>query len=112
MTLSPHQRINVAMALGIKLRGKMTYECTVTPFSARPEPMVRLSFTVEADSPTHAASEAAQQCAAHIAGTPGFVAPQNDGTFIATIGRQHPSETGITTHGFSVRIIVAPAGPK
>ena len=106
MTLSPHQRINVALATGIKLRGKMTYQCTVTPMTARPEPIVRLSFTVEADSPTHAAAEAAQQCAAHIDGQPGFVAPQNDGAFIACIGRQHPSETGLTTHGFSVRITV------
>jgi hypothetical protein len=106
MTLSPHQRINLAMARGIKLRGKMTYECTVTPLTARPEPMVRYTLTVEADSPTHAASEAANHCAAKIDGQPGFVAPQTDGTFIACIGRQHPSETGITTHGFSVRVTV------
>jgi hypothetical protein len=89
----------------------MKYECTVVPLTARPEPMARYTFTVEADSPHGAASEAARHCATGwFDGTPGFVAPQNDGTFIATIGRQVPAHDGICTHGFSVRIKVAPAG--
>lgn len=90
----------------MKLRGKMKYGCTVTALTARPEPLARYTFTVEADSPTHAAGEAAQHCAAKVDGLPGFVAPQADGTFIACVGRQHPSDTGLTTHGFSIRITV------
>jgi hypothetical protein len=85
----------------------MTYECTVTPLTTRPEPLVYTAFAVEADSPVHAAQETAQLCAAQIEGTPGFIAPQRDGTFIATIGRQHPARDGICTHGFSIKITVA-----
>jgi hypothetical protein len=84
----------------------MKYECTVTALTARPEPMVRYTFTVEADTEIQAAMEAAAECAAKIDGTPGFVASQEDGTFFATVGRQHPSETGLTTHGFSIKIEV------
>jgi hypothetical protein len=109
MTLSSQQRINVALATGIKLRGKVKYECTVTPLTTRPEPMVRYTVTVEADNPHLAASEAAQHCAAKIEGFAGFVAPQDDETFIVCIGRQHPSGAGLTTHGFSIKVTVEAA---
>jgi hypothetical protein len=71
--------------------------------------MASYTFTVEADDPHAAASEAARHCAATIDGQPGFIAPQRDGSFIACIGRHEPCDTGLATHGFSVRITVEPA---
>jgi hypothetical protein len=112
MTLHPWQRINVALAHGIKLRGKMKYDCRVSVLAARPDEPVSDTVTVEADNPNLAAQEAAQKIADRLGCQPGFIAPQRSGqTFIACIGKQESLRTGegLVTHGFSVMITVAPS---
>jgi hypothetical protein len=111
MTLHPWQRIVVAMASGIKLRGKMKYDCMIAHLSVRPDRRRPYVITVHADNPTLAAQEAASVVAGkqYADGQPGFVAPQSDGTFVACIGQQMPAraDVGMIHHGFSITIHVA-----
>jgi hypothetical protein len=113
MTLHPWQRIVVAMASGIKLRGKMRYDCLINHLSVSPERRRPYTITVVADNPSEAAREAASVVAGkqYADGQPGFVGPQSDGTFVACIGQQHrlSGVAGLVTHGFSITINVAPS---
>lgn len=107
MTLSPYQRIVVAIRHGIRLRGNMKYECKAHRLTTRPDQRADYKFTVNANNPSDAAREAAAEIAKLAPGSsPGFVASQNDGTFIANVGVPIFREGGLVTRGFAYVITV------
>jgi hypothetical protein len=113
MTLSPQQRINVALATGLKVRGTMKYEVLIRHLTARPaKKAVQYSFTVEAEHPSAAAREAASRVAKkhYNDGEPGFVQEVGENRFLAVVGQQSlVNERGVVTYGFSITLTVSPA---
>jgi hypothetical protein len=112
MTLSAQQRINVALATGMRVRGTMNYECLIRHLTARPsQKAVQYSFVVDGDTPSDAAREAAARVAKkhYRDGEAGFVQEVGENSFVGIVGQQSlVAERGVVTYGFSITVTVRP----
>jgi hypothetical protein len=116
MTLTPHERMMIALRNGVLVRRKATmrFAADVVHHTVQPESDDRFTVVpVEAASAADAARKVAEIAAARRYekdGSVGFLSPtsRGPGWFRAAIGVQVPSEDGIRTAGVTVSIHVWP----
>jgi hypothetical protein len=118
MTLTPHERLVIALRHGVLVRSKamQKFASDVVHHSARPQEDDRFSVVpIEAADAISAARRVAEIAARRRyedAGEVGYLSPtsRGDGWFRAAIGVQRPSDDGIATRGVTISIHVWPVG--